>query len=38
MKIISDIEFMEGMIEGEQVPIRIIAVASRTPVLIYNKY
>jgi hypothetical protein len=26
------------MVEKEQLPIRILAVASRTPVLIYNKY
>lgn len=26
------------MVEKEELPIRILAVASRTPVLIYNKY
>ncbi len=38
MRIIRDTQCLQGMVEKEQLPIRILAVASRTPVLIYNKY
>jgi hypothetical protein len=38
MRIISHTHCLQGIVEKEELPIRILAVASRTPVLIYNKY
>ena len=38
MKFLSHIQCLEGMVEGHQVPIRIVVIPSRTPVFIYNKY
>ena len=38
MKILSHIQCLKGMVEVEQVPIRIVVISSRTPVFIYNKY